>query len=479
MSGSIDHALGFWKPLLDQDAMERLAYSAPTEHSTAPGIHIVAGESAPAKHIVVDGDRSFFLFAAVHPIAHPPVGAQVMARITDPDGSPRSFVLWFPRERRLLIPFDPDAAVEAMWLEHYTGPESTVLPGPVLKAYYTVRSVLPSSVRLALRRALASREQGKDGDLGWPADSSLDQLMRLLMRGILLASGRTECPFVWFWPDAHPWAAVLTHDVETANGLPVIPKVMQAETARGLHSSFNFVPRDYELPSELAEHLRASGFEIGVHGYTHDGLLCSSRETFVERAAHIDETAREWGACGFRSPATYRNLRWFDEMAIEYDSSVTDSAPYEPQPGGCGSVFPYVVGDLVELPMTLPQDHTLFGLLRQKDPGVWLDKLDTIRRDNGMACVLTHPDPGPGYIGSERNQAHYLEVLDYLAADDAWTPLPRELARWWKTRSEMPLGEIAAPGACTGQARLTAEGDLRLIAPNRAIVEPAYDSARS
>lgn len=466
-AGPIHHALGFWKPLLDASVFEGLAVRTPIETPPEGGIHILPAEGQPDRFTLDDGAEKSFLFAAVHPISEPPPEAEVIARITTVDGSPHSYVLWFPEQRRVLIPFDPDSAIDALRYEHYMADEPTVLPGGVLAAYYRVKKVLPKPVRLALRRALAHRDDQRSRDLAWPADHSHDRLMRLLLRAMMLASGESRMRFVWFWPHGHSWAAVLTHDVETGKGLEVVPRVMEIEAQRGLCSSFNFVPRDYDVPDELRAELARRGFEVGVHGYTHDGLLVSSWSTFAFRAERINSVGREWKAAGFRSPATYRNLEWFRRLDFEYDSSVTDTAPHEPQPGGCASVFPYLIGDLVEMPMTLPQDHTLFGVLKQRDASTWIDKLATIKRDNGMACVLTHPEPGAGYIGEPKNEERYRHVLDVISADDAWTPLPRDLARWWKERAQMPAGQLVGVRAVAGEAVLDETGQIRLEPPTR------------
>jgi hypothetical protein len=157
--------------------------------------------------------------------------------------------------------------------------------------------------------------------------------------------------------------------------------------------------------------------------------------TFARRARAVNERARSWGARGFRSPATYRNLDWISTLEFDYDSSVSDTAPYEPQPGGCASWYPYFVGRMVEMPITVPQDHTLFGVLGNEDAAVWRAKLDEIEAAHGMACVLTHPDPDVGYLGVPENQAHYEEVLDRVAGSDAWCPLPHELVAWWRKRA--------------------------------------------
>ncbi|HEY5482863.1 MAG TPA: hypothetical protein VIK31_03500, partial [Propionibacteriaceae bacterium] len=232
--------------------------------------------------------------------------------------------------------------------------------------------------------------------------------------------------------------------------------------------SFNFVPLDYEVPAALLKTLREGGFEVGVHGYTHDGMLFSNWSTFQERVATINEYAHRWEASGFRSPATYRNLDWLHLLEFEYDSSVSNSSPCEPQPGGCGSFFPYPIDGLIELPITLPQDHTLYELLDHSDSSTWLTSLKRIEGANGMACVLTHPDPGTGYIGCPGNEIHYGDLLDAVAAADAWTPLPRDLVRWWRTRAATPLTQIGnGEGISFGTAALDPSGRLEIVPPSR------------
>jgi hypothetical protein len=212
--------------------------------------------------------------------------------------------------------------------------------------------------------------------------------------------------------------------------------------------------------------LRRSGFEIGVHGYTHDGLLFSSWPVFQKRVGTINRFASTWQASGFRSPATYRNPDWFRWLQFEYDSSFSNTAPCEPQPGGCASLFPYPIEGLIELPITLPQDHTLFELLGENDASLWIGVLDRVRASNGMACVLTHPDPTPGYVGGGGNLRHYGELLDYVKEWGAWTPLPRDLATWWRERLEAePCDAAGLDGASVARASLDTSGALLLSPP--------------
>jgi peptidoglycan/xylan/chitin deacetylase (PgdA/CDA1 family) len=469
-AGPLAHFSSFWKPLMDDGELAALATYREPGDGRVRGVNVLQPRTKARSWRVADGKDSFRLFAAVHPLDEVPPSAEVIAEILDTSGKHGSYVLWFPAEGAMVVPFDPDAAIGSFRREEYM-PEGKrmSLPQPVLNLYYSfVKSMLPSALKRQLRRTMARRGLASSNALDWPADESADALQRFLMRLVLVASGRQELSFAWFWPDGHPLAAVLTHDVETAQGLPNIASVTEMELARGLRSSFNFVPADYEVPESLLRKLDDEGFEVGVHGYTHDGLLFSNWPTFQQRVAEINAFGRRWGASGFRSPATYRNPEWLHHLEFEYDSSFSNTAPCEPQPGGCGSFFPYPIDGLVELPITVPQDHTLFELLEQTDAGTWLAVLGRIRDANGMACVLTHPDPSSGYIGYADNRSHYADLLDAVAASGAWTPLPRDLVRWWSARALASSARVEAMGGMSyGTAVLDDTGHVEIVPPAR------------
>jgi hypothetical protein len=154
------------------------------------------------------------------------------------------------------------------------------------------------------------------------------------------------------------------------------------------------------------------------------------------RLPEIRMYAERWQAAGFRSPATIRSAELIPTLGFDYDSSFPDTAPFEPQPGGCCTWLPYFLGDTVELPITLEQDHTLYEVLGQQDAGVWLEKARILRARGGMALIITHPD----YIENEHLTASYRAFLREFAADaSAWKPLPREVAAWWRRRAESRL----------------------------------------
>jgi len=63
----------------------------------------------------------------------------------------------------------------------------------------------------------------------------------------------------------------------------------------------------------------------------------------------IEKLAREHSLKGFRSPSTLRRAEWIAKMDFDFDCSFADTDPYEPQPGGTCSLFPFFLGKLVEL----------------------------------------------------------------------------------------------------------------------------------
>ena len=237
---------------------------------------------------------------------------------------------------------------------------------------------------------------------------------------------------------------MLTHDVDTARGQARCLSLVQLEQEAGFRSAFNFVPERFVADPMLREDLTATGFEVGVHGLNHDGKLYSSQAEFNRRAERINRYLKEWGAVGFRSPAMHHNLEWLKALDIEYDASTFDTDPFEPQPDGVGTIFPFWVArddgtGYVELPYTLPQDFTLFVLMKERTIDIWKKKLDWIAEKGGMALLNTHPDYmhfGKGKPGLEEYPAdYYRQFLEYVKTKyegQYWHALPRDVARFWK-----------------------------------------------
>ena len=295
--------------------------------------------------------------------------------------------------------------------------------------YYYLKPLIPRNIQLNLRRRFViKRKRVQYADI-WPIDE---------------LSKKSHDPSS-AWPNNKKFALVLTHDVDTKRGQEKCLSLVELEKQLGFRSSFNFVPERYRVDPGLRHNLTDKGFEVGVHGLNHDGKLYESRKTFQRRAVKINEYLKEWNAVGFRSPSMHHNLKWIHDLDIEYDASTFDTDPFEPQSDGVSTIFPFWVskGDsdngYVELPYTLPQDFTLFVLMREKNIDIWKQKLDWIAEHGGMALVNTHPDYmnfHGGKLGIEEYPAdYYREFLKYVKdkyEGQYWHVLPRDMARFWK-----------------------------------------------
>ena len=259
------------------------------------------------------------------------------------------------------------------------------------RIYYGLKPLIPRTIRMEVRRSIALRTRKRATGV-WP-----------------IMPGSEQLPQHWpGWPDGKKFAFVLTHDVETTVGLEKCRDLMQLEMDLGFRSSFNFVPEgDYKDPRQLREELTQNGFEVGIHDLRHDGRLYQSDKEFRRNAVSINRYLAEWGAVGFRSAFMLHKLDWLHQLNVAYDASTFDTDPFEPQPEGRHTIFPFWVpapnnqkseirnqrsdpsSDLrhssavrppwrvirsagradgyVELPYTLPQDSTSFLLLRETD----------------------------------------------------------------------------------------------------------------
>ncbi len=360
------------------------------------------------------------------------------------------------------LPFDLDEVVEALRRERHAGSagETQVAAGrrSLLRTlYYAVRPLLPVDVRKHLQRVFLSGWR-RIPFPAWPVDASVDLILERALELAIKASGEGSVPFIWFWPEGRSGCLTLTHDVETADGLAACPDMMNRDAARGFRASYQLVPEKYPVEFGHLDAFRQGGCEINVHGLSHDGLLFRDRATFRERVGAMRGYAERWGARGFRSPVLYRNLEWFDELPFDYDMSVPNTARLDPQRGGCCTVFPYFVGNVLEIPLTTTQDYSLIHVLGRGDAGLWRDQTERILARHGLISVNTHPD----YLADKAGRAIYAELLDLLAhlrdERNLWAALPGEIEAWWRRRAAMrPVrrdGEWAIEGPRDERARV-------------------------
>ncbi len=306
---------------------------------------------------------------------------------------------------------------------HHQIPAAKFRPMP-WDLFYTLKPIIPRALQLWVRRMIVRRRQRVFRHI-WP----IDPKAALPPRG-------------WpGWPEGRQFAIVLSHDVDSQKGHDACLQLAAIEKKLGFRSAFNFVPERYHNSASQRDALRADGFEICIHGLKHDGKLFRTHTIFKQRAARINHYMDAWQSQGFTSPSMHHNLDWMHILKIRHSTSTFDTDPFEQQPDGVGTIFPFWVGrpdtdkGFVELPYTLPQDFTLFILMREQGIDIWKQKLDWIADRGGMVLVNTHPDymnfggspQGPEEYPLER----YTDFLAYLQSRYAgyfYHALPAELA---------------------------------------------------
>jgi hypothetical protein len=309
----------------------------------------------------------------------------------------------------------------------------------VRRLYYALRPWMRDSFRRRLQRLYLKNWDNLPFPK-WPVDTSVEDILEgLLLQSMKILNVET-IPFVWFWPDGALSSAIVTHDVETAAGVDLVPRLMDVDDEFGIKSSFQLVPEErYVVPNDLLGMIRRRNCEVNVHGLNHDGNMFRDRATFVQQAEKINRYVREFQAEGFRSACMYRNIDWFAELDVSYDMSVPNVAHLEPQRGGCCTVFPYFIGNILELPLTTSQDYTLFHILEDYTPDLWKEQMALITARHGLMSFITHPD----YILSERTLPVYRNLLTHLSnlrgEKKVWIARPGDVNRWWRQRSEMKL----------------------------------------
>lgn len=355
------------------------------------------------------------------------------------------------RDGYLALPFDPDEVINNFRFERYA-PE--VSGHEILKTvYYLVRPLTTRSTRQLLQR-YHSRKWKEYPFPRWPVDVSVETIRESLLTHALRAKGISSIPFIWYWPEGKSSCAIMTHDVESHSGLDSCNELMDIDDSYAIKASFQIVPEArYRISAAARDDMKKRGFEVNVHDLRHNGRLFSDRAGFLRQAQKINQYCEQFGSKGFRSGALYRKLDWYDAFRFEYDMSAPNVAHLDPQRGGCCTVMPFFVGDIVELPVTTTQDYSLFNILGSYSIELWEQQIDIIRKHHGLISFIVHPD----YLDTAKARETYESLLRHLSRlsseSDIWTATPGQVNDWWRQRSRMKLvqhnGEwrIEGPGA--------------------------------
>jgi hypothetical protein len=370
----------------------------------------------------------------------------------------------------ICLPFDLTEVLDNLRCELYVGDwREGYTASALAKLYYLVRPLIPFAARAYLK-TLYLRGRDELPFPRWPVDSSVDSLVEQLLLLSVRSHGNQAIPFIWFWPEGASSCAIMTHDVETEAGQNFCTDLMDIDDSFGIKASFQIIPEQrYAVSPQFLATLRNRGFEVVVHDLNHDGHLYRDREQFLRRMTKINLYRQQFGAEGFRAAVLYRKQTWFDALDFSYDMSVPNVAHLDPQHGGCCTVMPYFIGNVVELPVTTTQDYMLFHVLNDYSIGLWKQQTSLIMERHGLMSFIVHPD----YIIEDQERAVYKELLAHLAElrekKDVWITTPGEVNRWWRQRAQMKLVEdgdelrIEGVGADRARIAYASEKDGRMV----------------
>jgi len=358
----------------------------------------------------------------------------------------------------LQLPFNPIQVVNNLRHERYQcsgtqGRNANQSNSLVRKLYYLARPLLTVALRKHLQRIYLG-DWEKIPFPHWPVDTTVENIEEQLLLLSMKAKNITRMPFIWFWPKGALSCAAVTHDVESGPGWDFCSQLMDLDDSFGIKSSFQVVPEErYPVPQERLDALKERGFELNVHDLNHDGNLMTDRDEFMRRAPEINRHGKNFGALGFRSAVLYRHIDWYHALDFSYDMSVPNVAHLDPQRGGCCTVFPFFNGNILELPVTMSQDYSLFNILNDYSIDLWKQQIALIRKKHGLMKVIVHPD----YIMDEPARRVYAELLSYLAdfrdRGETWIALPAQVAAWWRSRSKLRLVNEQGSWRIEGEGR--------------------------
>jgi hypothetical protein len=343
----------------------------------------------------------------------------------------------------LVLPFHLTQAITNLRQERYrqAAPhwmERVAASRALRSAYYAARPLLQVAVRKHFQKLRLSGWAGIRFPQ-WPVDVSVERLMQEALRCALVRGDTRRLPFIWFWPEGASSCALMTHDVEGLAGREFCSALMDVDESFGIPAAFQIIPEASFDSRALVEEVRSRGGEVNLHDLNHDGTLFRNRTEFERKAARINRYARELRCAGFRSGAMYREQTWYGAFDFAYDMSVPNVAHLEPQRGGCCTVMPYFVGDILELPLTTIQDYSLFHILGDYSTRLWEQQMESILAQNGLISFIAHPD----YVRERRALAVYRDLLKHVCRlrdeKNVWVTTPGQVDRWWRNRQGMSL----------------------------------------
>jgi peptidoglycan/xylan/chitin deacetylase (PgdA/CDA1 family) len=240
-----------------------------------------------------------------------------------------------------------------------------------------------------------------------------------------------------FW-DGSNCPVLLTHDIDTRSGLEKANKLSKIERKYDFPAAWYIPSRLCETDVETVRELASYG-EVGAHDTKHDGKLDKISDGRLIRrvceAKGILENATRARVTGFRAPLLQhdkRMIRALEKAGYEYDTSIPTWEPMHARtrkPHGIATTYPLNLEGIMEIPVTMPQDHQMLRVMKLAPKEVvakWSNMMETIKEIGGLCTVLVHPDYE---LARSENLAIYEELVNMLASNEGtFASLPAQIA---------------------------------------------------
>lgn len=302
---------------------------------------------------------------------------------------------------------------------------------------YRLLTGLPVPYTLAPKRLrdLFMRGHGGQESLTFCDKLPLDALRFILVRAIENLLDKKLQRKTW---NGKRYACIITHDIDTQKGLKRAKHLKKLEEKYDVHSAWYIPSKHYKLNLETVKDLANYG-EIGAHDTKHDGKLAQlPKQKLVKRVREAKQTLEKIINCsveGFRAPLLQHNveiIRALEEARYTYDTSIPTWEPKHPygmKPSGIGTANSVKIGKMVEIPISLPQDHQMtnvLGLAPKQTVEAWMKLKEAIKDIGGICTVLVHPSY---QLAHSKNLNIYEDLMNNFATDDdAWVTVPTEIA---------------------------------------------------
>lgn len=230
----------------------------------------------------------------------------------------------------------------------------------------------------------------------------------------------------------------LSHDIDTLDDYMFIRKVCQLNHKYHIASSFNFLTHwSYDIDRKFLWQLNEEGFEVGLHGYTHDIAIGVRSEKRIKRELSLALEKLNFPVKGYRAPAfavSSRLLKVIKELGLKYDSSMKTTSCYSPQSAEVFYPYRYPGVGIWEIPLTIQDDRVFrdLHLSNEEAIGVIKELASRIIGIGGVCVINNHP----GLV--RRKLYYYEELLEWLSSfSPAWITRMDTLVEFMEKREKI------------------------------------------